>query len=1195
MTATTANDLTFQIIGASARDAGPAGYTITLFGATTAGKSVSMDVVGFEPFFYVELPDDWTAREHLQYQRYLTTTADVEDKLVSFEVERHRSFWDFTNNRLFNFLKIQAVTKKAWTRIRDVTLDRETATPLPTPLAVIRPGSKGSVTLRVFEANIDPMLRFFHMRELKPAGWATVTDGDWDEVEEPNTTVAIAATCEWDRIVPSAEAIQLSTAPLRIMSWDIECTSSHGDFPLAIKTWRKPAREIVAVGLVDPAALQAAVTAAATATTPLLSRIYLPPTGLRELALGLPKVVAEWSTIASLISAKSDDAIDAVEALLNKHLPAPEGDPIIQIGCVIYVNGVPTRKDIFVLGSCTRLTAAATNTHACTNEAQLIRNWCRLIEETDPDIMVGYNIFGFDEKYVWDRASVNRCQGALRAFSRFTDRRVELREKQLSSSAMGDNTFYVISGDGRLHIDLLAYVRRNAVLDSYSLDNVTATFMSGAVTAAPCPAPDRGANIWRIPTKSTKGTIPGRYVVIMDEENDVIGEKMEVVTVEAKALFVVMVDGGAALAEHGPPPARWSQAKDDVSPKDIFRLHAGSAADRAKVAKYCIQDCDLVMELFQKLEVLNNSIAMANVCWVPVEYIFTRGQGIKSESLVFYECRKEDQLIPVLPAPPRARDDMVATDSAIAPVPEVVISSDDNEGYEGAIVLNPLSGIYLDDDPVAALDFSSLYPSSIISENISHDSIVWVKDYDLVGNFVQLKEGSDTYDNLTDCDYLEVEYDILRPDPAQAHKKHPDLIPSGRRVCRYAQPRDGSKSTLPKILMMLLKQRKVTRALGAKETDEFRAALLEAQQLAYKLTANSLYGQLGSNTSKIRRKCLAASTTAHGRQQLLFSKACIEQAYGPAAGDPRCEAVSVYGDTDSVFIAFRPKDPDTDERLTGYAAQAAAKALAVEAGKKISGALKPPHDFEFDKMFRCFCLLSKKRYVGDMTEGGLDDSDYHRKSMGIVMKRRDNAPIVKYVYGGAIENILVKRDIAGAFAFVRQAAQDLLAGKFSMKRLTITKSLRAEYKAVPAHKILADRIGKRDPGNKPASNDRIPFVYVAPPKGKKAPESQGERIETPSFIAEAGLQPDYAFYITNQIAKPVSQVFGLVVERLPGFTAQRLALLSQKKSSTTDAREALAEELLFGDLLADARRVSAGIADIRGFFTVTKKVAAKTT
>jgi len=356
---------------------------------------------------------------------------------------------------------------------------------------------------------------------------------------------------------------------------------------------------------------------------------------------------------------------------------------------------------------------------------------------------------------------------------------------------------------------------------------------------------------------------------------------------------------------------------------------------------------------------------------------------------------------------------------------------------------------------------------------------------------------------------------------------------------------------------------------------------LDAQQLAYKLTANSLYGQLGSNTSKIRRKCIAASTTGHGRQQLLFSKACIEQAYGPGSGDPRCDAVCVYGDTDSVFISFRPKDPVTGERLTGKAAQVAAKALAEEAGQRISGALKPPHDFEFDKMFRCFCLLSKKRYVGDMTEGGLEDGDYHRKSMGIVMKRRDNAPIVKYVYGGAIERILAQRNIVAAFEFVRTAVKELLAGKFPMKRLTITKSLRAEYKLVPAHKVLADRMGKRDPGNKPASNDRVPFVYVMQPKGKPWPASasQGERIETPAYIREKDLQPDYMFYITNQIAKPVAQVFGLVVDRLPGVKAHQLAA-----ASTAVAREKLAEELLFGDLLRVAKRDASGQTSLLTFF-----------
>ena len=41
---------------------------------------------------------------------------------------------------------------------------------------------------------------------------------------------------------------------------------------------------------------------------------------------------------------------------------------------------------------------------------------------------------------------------------------------------------------------------------------------------------------------------------------------------------------------------------------------------------------------------------------------------------------------------------------------------------------------------------------------------------------------------------------------------------------------------------------------------------------------------------------------------------------------------------------------------------------------------------------------------------------------------------------------------------------------------------------------------------------------------------QGDKIETPTFIKENNLQIDYSFYITNQIMKPLLQLFGLVLE-----------------------------------------------------------------
>ena len=585
------------------------------------------------------------------------------------------------------------------------------------------------------------------------------------------------------------------------------------------------------------------------------------------------------------------------------------------------------------------------------------------------------------------------------------------------------------------------------------------------------------------------------------------------------------------------------------------------------------------MELFNKLEVLNNSVAMADVCSVPTSFIFTRGQGIKIESLIFKECRKVDQLIEVLPS--SSRED---PPQGAAPIDDEE-EEEEEDSYEGAIVLEPHTGIYID-DPVTADDFASLYPSSIISENISHDTLIWVKDYDNDGNFVCLREGSDKYDNLVGAKYVNVEFDILRSDP-EDKRKHPAKIRDGKRVARYIQSPQG---TIPRILDMLLMNRKRVRKIAETEPDEFRRALLDAQQLAYKLTANSLYGQLGSGTFKIRRQVLAASTTGYGRKQLMYAKAVIEAVYG-GGKDPRCDVECVYGDTDSIFLRFRPRDPVTGERLRGKEALRVAKDLTVESGKLVSSCLKAPHDFEFDKIFKSFILLSKKRYVGDMSEDGVEDDDFHRKSMGIVMKRRDNAPIVKYVYGNVVEKILnatdVPTSIKEATAFVQTTCKDLLEGKFPLSKLTITKSLRANY-ADPtriAHKVLADRIGERDPGNKPSTSDRIPFVYISHGAGP-APKLQGDRIELPSYIKEKGLTPDYAFYITNQIAKPVSQVFGLAVEDMPGASATALSKTARATKPVKE-REKLAESLLFEKVLLDASRRSEGT--IASLFTTARR------
>jgi hypothetical protein len=307
----------------------------------------------------------------------------------------------------------------------------------------------------------------------------------------------------------------------------------------------------------------------------------------------------------------------------------------------------------------------------------------------------------------------------------------------------------------------------------------------------------------------------------------------------------------------------------------------------------------------------------------------------------------------------------------------------------------------------------------------------------------------------------------------------------------------------------------------------------------------------------------------------------------------------IVHNTDSVFFTFNLQTPK-GEPIRGKEALEITIELAQEAGHLASKFLKGPHDLEYEKTFMPFCLLSKKRYVGMLYE--TDPNKCKRKEMGIVLKRRDNAPIVKDIYGGIIDILMKEKDIQKAIEFLRSCLQNIVDEKYPMDKLIITKSLRSGYKNPQsiAHKVLADRITARDPGNKPGPGDRIPFVYIHT-TNKKA--LQGEKIETPSYIRENNLKVDYSFYITNQIMKPVRQVFALVLEKIWDMQKKKAKIIKFKKEieilrntieedKFEEKVESLKNEeikiLLFDEYLRKTNNEKQGVVAITNFFVKSK-------
>jgi hypothetical protein len=88
---------------------------------------------------------------------------------------------------------------------------------------------------------------------------------------------------------------------------------------------------------------------------------------------------------------------------------------------------------------------------------------------------------------------------------------------------------------------------------------------------------------------------------------------------------------------------------------------------------------------------------------------------------------------------------------------------------------------------------------------------------------------------------------------------------------------ENKLGVIPTILDNLLKERKLIKKQMGKETDPFKYKILDAKQLAVKVTANSLYGQLGAATSPVCKRDIAACTTSTGREMLILAKKYDEE------------------------------------------------------------------------------------------------------------------------------------------------------------------------------------------------------------------------------------------------------------------------------------------------------------------------------
>ena len=1167
-------------------------FIIQMFGINSSGQTGSILVEDFNPFFYIKVGDNWSDSTRTEFVGHIKKKMGnyYEDSIVESKLIKRQKLYGFDNHKLHNFVRISFTNNGAFNKAKKIFY-KDTFENGYYNRELIKDGYVYQNTnCYLYEANIPPLLKLFHIQEISPSGWVLLPSNKVKTVNKKTTH------CAYEYIISHKhikKADKDDIVKYNICSFDIEASSSHGDFPVPIKDYKKLATNILqyynelqdkenydcelfekqiyaAFGYEDINYIDKVYPKLKQIGKEQLNNIfdnfikYIPANdkNRKDYTLEIEesdsesdndddeptefikkvKKVKKYNKNANIFEIITDDKCEYETKLLEltkaltKFYPQLEGDIVTFIGMTFinYSEKKPYIRYIIVKGGCKipdkyKQWVQENNVKIIEKptEKGVLLEFTKIMQLENPHIVTGYNINGFDWDFMYKRAKEIDCVNDFLKLSRNKDEICINKDWRTGEEDIAKNKIILASGEynlsyvnmpGRIIIDMCVIFRREFTLSSNKLDYVSSYFISDSVKKIEI---NKENNTTQIYSKNLTGLTIGCFVKFEEISHSVNsykkGKKFEVLDINlTNASFTIQSAEELDLINY---KINWGLAKDDVSPQEIFELSNKSDFDRFTVGKYCLGDCDNVIWLLLKIDVITDKVEMSNLCDVPLNFLLLRGQGIKLQSYVSKKCGEKNTLMPVIE------------------------KELDDDGYEGAHVFTPKTGLYLE-DPVACVDYSSLYPSSMISENLSHDSKVWTKEYDLSGNLInstgeQDKDGNYIYDNLPNYSYVDVKYDTykyFRTSAKSAAKK----IVVGYKICRFAQFPEG-KAIMPAILEELLGARKATKKLMAKEEDPFKKNIYDKRQLSIKVTANSLYGQCGAKTSAFYEKDVAASTTATGRKLLFYGKDVIEGCYDNieiTVSDGTkviAKAECVYGDTDSVFFKFNLKTTQ-GKRIINKQALIYTIELAKQAGELATKFLKKPHDLEYEKTFWPFNLLSKKRYDGMLYEE--DPEKCKLKSMGNVLKRRDNAPIVKDIYGGVVNILMKDKSLPKSIKFVNESLQNMIEEKYPIEKLLVTKSLRGYYKNPKqiAHKVLADRIGLREQGNKPGPGDRMNYAYI---KNDNKKALQGEKIETPEFIKNNNLKLDFGHYISNQIMKPLLQLFALELENIKEFKQKR--------------------------------------------------------
>ena len=148
-------------------------FIIQMFGVDESGKTYSLIVNGFRPFFYLMVNDSWTIKIKDQFLQHLKDKIGkfYKDSITECKLIKRKKLYGFDGGKEHKFIFLEFLNLNAFNKVKNLWYSdyKKGHTLLPNGYTDFN-----DTNIILYEANIPPLLRFFHICDISPSGWIAV-------------------------------------------------------------------------------------------------------------------------------------------------------------------------------------------------------------------------------------------------------------------------------------------------------------------------------------------------------------------------------------------------------------------------------------------------------------------------------------------------------------------------------------------------------------------------------------------------------------------------------------------------------------------------------------------------------------------------------------------------------------------------------------------------------------------------------------------------------------------------------------------------------------------------------------------------------------------------------------------------------------------------------------------------------------